>query len=578
MLNNIRTEGFVNSINSTNQSDQKTNLTNMTNRANSTNQINMINLSNMSQSNMTQDDLLKQLKIAMHMQLIGDFTTGNIFVDALIQIFSMTLMTYLFTQIKTVLDKIGLMIYWLFCTMYKYFVKLYENNFKPKKIKKQIKKVDIPFISDNRKINELYKAVFWYLTTNSEIDYSKETDLQYVYDKQLVYENSSIVKSNLVLNKIVNQNKIKEIKFKNYIIKYELDTELVTIYSDQEKKRENYKIKLSVEIDDFVKSDVLEEFCQNCIVKYIDSLASKNWTQLLYVNKNGKWTHSNSNNTRKLESIILQDNLKSQIKDDVKRFIDSEEWYNSLDIPFNRGYLFYGKPGTGKTSMIKGLSSYFKRHMHYLMLQDIKSDAELLDLFKNINYKETMLVIEDIDATVEIVKSREHKIQQNQQNQQIQPTTPTTQVQNSNIEIKQTETIKNSNQMVQIQDMNNDMNNKHMESGITLSGLLNALDGIISTPGRILIMTSNKPEVLDEALIRPGRLDVKYKFDFCTKDQIKEMYQLFFNCEAQQDKINQIKAQEYSPSHISSVFLRFRNEPQIALDHLDDIQNKIQFI
>jgi len=42
---------------------------------------------------------------------------------------------------------------------------------------------------------------------------------------------------------------------------------------------------------------------------------------------------------------------------------------------------------------------------------------------------------------------------------------------------------------------------------LNLSGLLNVLDGVVETPGRILIMTTNRPAMLDPALIRPGRTD-----------------------------------------------------------------------
>ena len=87
-------------------------------------------------------------------------------------------------------------------------------------------------------------------------------------------------------------------------------------------------------------------------------------------------------------------------------FLNSEEWYQHRDIPYTRGYLFYGHPGTGKTSMIKGLSLFSKRHIHYLMLNEVETDTQLVELIKSINYKETILVIEDIDAMLNVVKSR----------------------------------------------------------------------------------------------------------------------------------------------------------------------------
>lgn len=53
--------------------------------------------------------------------------------------------------------------------------------------------------------------------------------------------------------------------------------------------------------------------------------------------------------------------------------------------------------------------------------------------------------------------------------------------------------------------------------------LLNVLDGVLETPGRILIMTSNHPERLDPALLRPGRIDSIVHFTKCSADDIIEM-------------------------------------------------------
>ena len=49
---------------------------------------------------------------------------------------------------------------------------------------------------------------------------------------------------------------------------------------------------------------------------------------------------------------------------------------------------------------------------------------------------------------------------------------------------------------------------------LDLAGLLNVLDGVVDCPNRILIMTTNHPEKLDAALIRPGRIDKILKLDY----------------------------------------------------------------
>jgi ATP-dependent Zn protease len=64
---------------------------------------------------------------------------------------------------------------------------------------------------------------------------------------------------------------------------------------------------------------------------------------------------------------------------------------------------------------------------------------------------------------------------------------------------------------------------------ITLSFLLNLLDGVLETPGRLLVITSNYPEKLDSALVRPGRIDVNIRFDYASCSMIREMLQHFYN-------------------------------------------------
>jgi AAA+ superfamily predicted ATPase len=436
-------------------------------------------------------------------------------------------------------------------------IHLFKTKILKMKIKKIIRRnVDIPYISDTRQINELYKAVFWFLTNNSEINYLHEPYLQYVFDKKISLETKDAVKKNLALHKILTQQKTKEIDFKNHKIKYTLSTELITVYTDKDRKRENFKVSLSTDVDECEQTDIMEQFCQHCLTEYINSLTSNNWTQLIYTNRNGEWSSAPSNNTRKLSTIILKKGLKEDIKNDLQLFLNSEDWYKERDIVYSRGYIFYGYPGTGKTSMIKGLSLDCKRHIHFLMLSEVKSDSELLDLLKKINYNETILVIEDIDAMTNIVKSRSKENDTNNQKKN-----------------KKHETEEEKHQRIE-KERKEEANKSHL----TLSGILNALDGVFQCHGRILIITTNHPEVLSDALLRPGRIDSKYLFDNCDKEQIKSLYEMFFNQSCDGYLIDSINKDKYSPAHITSVFLRYRNSPKESLLHLDDLETKIQII
>ncbi len=517
------------------------------------------------QSNLNMNNLQSMLQLQLVSKVMGNLSflqsgdpTIDMITTTMIQTLIITLVSVIVSKIGyifTLSNTIGQSIINTSFSISKYgLVKSYQfiknRIYKPVDGRKKIHRtVDIPYISDTRQINELYKAVFWYLTNDSDIDYLHEPYLQYVFDKKVTIDNRDKIIKDLSIHKILTKEKTKTIQYKNHEIKYSLSTELITVYTDKDRKRENYKVQLSTYVDEIEKNDVLEDFSQHCLTEYINNLTSSIWEQRLYNNVNGEWKATPSNNTRKLDTIILKNSLKDDIKTDLQLFLNSEEWYKERDIPYTRGYMFYGHPGTGKTSMIKGISLYAKRHIHSLVLSDVSSDTELMNLLKSINYKETVLVIEDIDATLSVVKSRD---------------------------INEKEKPKSDKKKKDDSDNDNKKQNEnHSKSSLTLSGLLNAIDGVFTCNGRILIMTTNHPEVLDSALIRPGRIDSKYLFDNCDKKQIKELYEMFFNNECDMQQLNNIKNNNYSPAHITSVFLRYRNQPGEALKHLDDIETKI---
>jgi len=211
------------------------------------------------------------------------------------------------------------------------------------------------------------------------------------------------------------------------------------------------------------------------VMTYKDEEKNKNIIEL-YVRDYGRWDYQGDLAGRSMESVIMNEDIKKDLLRDVDEFLGAEEWYYKLGIIYKRGYLFYGSPGSGKTSIIKALATYTGFKLHYLNLTSSDMDDEtLVKLSANI-HSPCMLVVEDIDAIFDGRKN-----------------------------------ITNSK--------------------ISFSGLLNCLDGIFSSSGTIVIFTTNHIEKLDPALIRSSRIDMQVELTYPKFEQIEEFFKMFYNKE-----------------------------------------------
>lgn len=189
----------------------------------------------------------------------------------------------------------------------------------------------------------------------------------------------------------------------------------------------------------------------------------------------GYWSPGTRIQPRPLDSVILDGRQAEELLDDVKEFLASAEWYRQVGVPYRRGYLLYGPPGNGKTSVVKALAGELDLSIYLLMLSDPDlNDNRINDLLAKVPER-NVLLLEDVDCA--FVKRKRG-------------------------------------------------NGK--DGGLTFSGLLNAIDGVASPEGRIVVMTTNHLERLDAALVRPGRADVKLAFGDATADQARRLFERFF--------------------------------------------------
>ena len=195
------------------------------------------------------------------------------------------------------------------------------------------------------------------------------------------------------------------------------------------------------------------------------------------------WAHVTLTATRRMETVYFEEDVKSELIADIQNYLDpkNRQFYAKRGIPYRRGYLLHGPPGTGKTSLATALAGHFGLGLFLVHLPSVRSDYSLDMLFSTLPAS-CIVLLEDIDA-VGIERQPGGEDEENQYDSL-----------------------------------------RKRRADCSLSGLLNVLDGVGSATGRIVLMTSNFPEKLDEALIRPGRIDKQVYLGHTSQATARKMF------------------------------------------------------
>jgi len=239
----------------------------------------------------------------------------------------------------------------------------------------------------------------------------------------------------------------------------------------------------------------------------------------------GSWVKIAERPCRPMTTVVLDEDRKMDVLADINEYLNpvTARWYANRGIPYRRGYLFYGPPGTGKTSLTFALAGVFGLDIHVVsLLEPTLTEEELGMLFTNLPAG-CIVLLEDID-TAGLIRAPDQDEDEPSPTSQGHTNTRTRQKRDDNNKddefsmVSLTKALKRANEQ----------SAEDAKKGISLSGLLNIIDGVASHEGRVLVMTTNRPEKLDEALIRPGRVDHQVKFGNATREQVRELFERMF--------------------------------------------------
>jgi chaperone BCS1 len=336
----------------------------------------------------------------------------------------------------------------------------------------------------------------------------------------------------------------------------------ISMIKEEKDKYKITNITISLFSDKNIK--YIKAFVDKCLQEYKQDMQNKVHTNkyifILNSSENNelKYTQVEFTSNKTFDNMFFSD--KQKIIDRLDFFMHKKTEYDKVGMPYTLGFLLHGAPGVGKSSAIKAIANYTNRHVIVIPTQLVKDNETLTNVFLtnrinnlDVPYSKRIYVFEEIDcgAWRDIIRDRN-----------LEPIKPIKTLEE--IEVKEkNETIC----FIDNKDKNNDQpivistaKPENKKTTLTLGNILELLDGIVETSGRIIIFTSNFPQDIDKALMRPGRINCVIEFKKLIKEEINSMFNLWFNKNIPEQIFDKVKDYTFSQADIGEMFIQHFND------------------
>lgn len=468
------------------------------------------------------DEAKQALTSTLQYNFFSHFETGNIIFDNIIR---MLFITFISTFVATLMSSIGKI----------------NLKFNLREIRNMFKRYSTIKITGSRYIefrymharcdfsmrfrSILYK-ILCSLNENNEKNGIREIEELQIRDTTRFNDDNSITKKS-EFSFIVNQRKM-------FLIDTDIYCEVDSFNDNMESGDKN---KSGMKKQEYIISIKSTKKTCNDLHKYIEQITDeyeKNQKKIMSehryifqfdgINTDSKllnWKVNIYKSSTTFDNIFFEG--KADVLQRLNNFMKEKELYQILGKPWKIGILLTGLAGCGKTSLIRAIANFFKRSLKDIQFNRMKDIDDLESCFNCIEYdnksmaaEDVILVAEDIDCMTDIIKKRTDDEPKKNMTDQF-----------NSFKSEEAKAI-----MMAITNTNDYQTVPNKKSGreITLSYILNILDGMGSADGRIFIASTNYVDKIDPAVLRPGRIDIRVDFKRASVSIVREIISHWYEC------------------------------------------------